>query len=289
MRVSVVVPAYRAESDLPALTEALNGQTMAPDEMILVDDASPDRTIQLAQSLGWRVLAQPTNGGPATARNRGLQESHADIVCFTDTDCCPEPDWLRSLTASIRLGKADCAVGNTRLRDSTYLGDCIGLLGFPGGGRLGFDRVWRVSAQGWASSFSSCNLAWRKAAFLQTRGFREDFPVPGGEDTVLAYEYLQAGGKIRYEPKALIVHEAITSLRRFATWMLVRGRGNYYIRRHVPKLGGFFATRWWHLGNLVRHLGFSPRLPIVLGLYLLAIVMQVWGMWREGRKAARQA
>jgi len=99
--VSVVIAAYDAECTLPATLAACRAQDFAGSlEVIVVDDGSRDRTREMAEAAGVRVVSQ-SNSGPAGARNSGWREARAPIVLFTDSDCVPRPDWVRRLAGAI--------------------------------------------------------------------------------------------------------------------------------------------------------------------------------------------
>lgn len=83
--VSIVVPAYQAEAYLEEALESALGQDYEHREVILVDDGSTDRTAEIAQARGVRVLRQP-NGGPAAARNAGITQAHGDFLAILDSD-----------------------------------------------------------------------------------------------------------------------------------------------------------------------------------------------------------
>lgn len=92
--ISVVIPAYNAG---PFLAEALTSvleQSLAPLEVIVVDDGSDDDTAEVARSFGPRVaLETQPNRGNAVARNRGVQMSHGAFLAFLDADdvwCRPD-------------------------------------------------------------------------------------------------------------------------------------------------------------------------------------------------------
>jgi len=91
MSFSVVIPAFNAERFLArAIRSALN-QTLAPLEILVVDDGSTDRTSEVAQAFGPNVRCiRQDNAGPATARNRGIREARAEFIAFLDAD----DEWL---------------------------------------------------------------------------------------------------------------------------------------------------------------------------------------------------
>jgi len=98
VKVSVVVPAYNEEKDIPDLLEALTRQKVPPDEVIVVDDSSTDRTIPVVLSfkskLPLRVFRIKRNSGIGYARHVGTLKASGDIIAQTDADCIPPEDWV---------------------------------------------------------------------------------------------------------------------------------------------------------------------------------------------------
>ncbi len=103
--VSLLVPAYNAEAYLPRLVESMRRQTTPFTEWLLCDDASSDRTAGLAAELGFRVLQNPANLGPAGTRNRLLAAATCPWIHFQDADDLLEPDFLACLAEA--TGEAD--------------------------------------------------------------------------------------------------------------------------------------------------------------------------------------
>ncbi len=84
-RIAAVIPAYNAAQIVAAAVESLRGQTVAPAEIIVVDDGSRDDTSAVAARAGARVIRQE-NGGPAAARNRGIAATSAEWIALLDAD-----------------------------------------------------------------------------------------------------------------------------------------------------------------------------------------------------------
>lgn len=102
MRISVVVPAYNAESTVGQTLDAVLGQTVPPAEIVVVDDGSKDQTRSVLEGYRDRVrlLFQP-NSGPSAARNLGVSESSGTWVAFCDADDVWHPEKLRAMEAVV--------------------------------------------------------------------------------------------------------------------------------------------------------------------------------------------
>lgn len=91
--VSVVIPCYRCADTIAAAVASVAAQTRRPAEVILVDDASGDATLDAlhavaaAHSPGWVVVvAAAANGGPSRARNLGWERARQPYIAFLDAD-----------------------------------------------------------------------------------------------------------------------------------------------------------------------------------------------------------
>jgi glycosyltransferase involved in cell wall biosynthesis len=95
-RVSVVIPAFRSAATIRRALDSALGQTRPPDEVVVVDDGSPDDLAAVVEgAYGARVtLVRKSNGGAASARNAGLDRATGDLVAFLDADDYWEPEKL---------------------------------------------------------------------------------------------------------------------------------------------------------------------------------------------------
>jgi glycosyltransferase involved in cell wall biosynthesis len=98
--VSVVVPAYNAGETIGNAIQSVLSQTTSDLELIVVDDASTDHTLQQVVAVGdprLRVLQLERNSGCAAARNRGVENARGRWVAFLDADDEWVPDRLERL------------------------------------------------------------------------------------------------------------------------------------------------------------------------------------------------
>ena len=104
MNISVIIPARNEENNLPNLLSSLSKQTVAPSEIIVVDDFSSDRTAEVASRFAVRVIqnTQLPDGwtGKTWAVWNGYLQSTGDILVFLDADVTLAPRALEALLAA---------------------------------------------------------------------------------------------------------------------------------------------------------------------------------------------
>jgi glycosyltransferase involved in cell wall biosynthesis len=103
--VSVCVPAYNEQRHIGALLASLDAQTLAPEEVIVADCGSRDRTAQIAAAMGARVLRLGRRG-PGAARNAAAGVAQGEVLAFVDADVACAPSYLERLVAPIAEGLA---------------------------------------------------------------------------------------------------------------------------------------------------------------------------------------
>lgn len=84
--VSIIIPTYNAERFMPGLLDSIFKQGIEDTEVIIVDDCSKDRTVEIARGYPVRIIQLDRNSGPARARNIGVKEARGDIIFFLDSD-----------------------------------------------------------------------------------------------------------------------------------------------------------------------------------------------------------
>lgn len=102
--LSVIIPARDEEVNLPHLLASLQAQTVKPGEIIVVNDASSDRTRETAESFGVRVIDNPPVPEGWTGKNwacwNGYRAAKGQLLAFIDADIRLAPEALASLLAA---------------------------------------------------------------------------------------------------------------------------------------------------------------------------------------------
>ncbi|MFC4586667.1 glycosyltransferase family 2 protein [Sphaerisporangium corydalis] len=107
--VTAIVPNYNYGHVLGLCLRALKEQTYTPLEIICVDDRSTDDSVQVAESLGVRVISTPANtGGASVPRNIGAEHARGEILFFLDSDVALAPD---AVAAAVAILRSDPKIG----------------------------------------------------------------------------------------------------------------------------------------------------------------------------------
>lgn len=104
MRVSVVIPVYNEEKYIEKCLQSLTNQEEKPDEIIVVDNNSTDKTAEIAKKYGARVVSEKIQG-MIPARNKGFNEAQYEIIARTDADTYVPKNWVKRIKEDFREDK----------------------------------------------------------------------------------------------------------------------------------------------------------------------------------------
>ncbi|RKR92037.1 GT2 family glycosyltransferase [Micromonospora pisi] len=90
--VSVIVPNYNYAESLDLCLRSILDQTYPNIEILVVDDCSTDQSVEVAETLGVRVVSTGVNGGCGQARNIGAANTGGELLCYVDSDLVMAPD-----------------------------------------------------------------------------------------------------------------------------------------------------------------------------------------------------
>ncbi|MEK6951271.1 MAG: glycosyltransferase family 2 protein [Nanoarchaeota archaeon] len=265
---------------LSRLLESMKSQIEKyPAEILLLHESNIQRP---APSLPFslRYLTIPAQQGIPFNRNQGLRAAQGELIVFIDDDCWVQEQWLDSLVRPLLQDQTLLAVtGGTRVPPSTFLGDCIAALGFPGGGSLGFEKVWKVSEHNFTNHLSVGNCALRRTVFEKV-GYFDETMKNGAEDAEFSYRLERAQIPVKYVPEGYAYHEARTTWKEFVRWQLRRGRANYHFKKKVGTVKEFIKLRAWSAKNVLKE-NKNRRLPVIMTLLGMSAALQQIGYLQE--------
>ncbi len=208
--ISVIVPVRNDPWRLSRCLEALRQSTFKAMEVLVMDDASTDRTPQVAEQLGARVVRLETCRGPGRARNQGATLARGQYLLFVDADVCVHPQTVERVVGHFQQEpQLDALFGSydDRPDDRHFISQYKNL----------FHHYVHQRANERATTFWSGCGAVRREVFLRFGGFDVDYGRPSIEDIELGARMHQAGMRIAVKKDVQATH-----LKRWTLWGLIK-------------------------------------------------------------------
>ena len=191
-RISVVIPTYNEEKNIRRTLLKLNHQTIPREdyEVIIVDGDSKDRTREIAEELGARVVLQKRKG-IGGARNDGFLAAKADFIATTDADCIVPNQWLEIFLQDLQDPQVIAVTGPDGPIEQNWKSNLTYF-------------ILRCFIQGMTlfNMFGTAgtNSAFRKSAFLKCGGYKS---LPHSDDVEIAFR-IKKLGKIVYDIRTFV-------------------------------------------------------------------------------------
>ncbi len=216
MTFTVIVCAYNEEQLLPGCLHTLLQQSFPPSEIIVINNASTDRTAAVASMPGIRVVDEPRKG-LVIARETGRQVSTGDVLVYVDADCRAPRDWLRRIAREFEGPTPPVAVtGPYRFYDWDLIGRV--LIRMYDYSLAPATHLLAQYVFGLGAVLYGGNFAVTRQALAAIGGFDTTIEFHG-EDTNLARRVSKAG-RVRLKQDCWV----FTSARRYKTM----GRGKVF-------------------------------------------------------------
>lgn len=258
MKVSVVIPAYNAESTIGKCIDSLLNQDYDEDyEIIVVDDNSSDSTKAVVERFKMVKLLPQKKRGPAAARNLGARNAEGEVVCFIDSDCIAERNWLREITRPFEDGDIAGVQGAYKINQSEIIARFE---------QLEIENRYRMMKKAeYIDHIGTYSAAYKKEVFLQNNGFDELFPIASGEDIEFSFRLASKGKKLVFNPGAVVIHKHPVSILHYLKTKFLRG---YYRVRLYKK----------HTGKTIKDSYTPQTIKFQIGLFYLIFPLLVAGL-----------
>ncbi len=210
--VSVVIPNWNGECLLPACLTSLRSQSFEDFEVILVDNGSTDRSVEVAQAQipDLRVIQFPENRGFSRAVNEGIRAARGQHIALLNSDVELDPEWLQALTKTLDSHPEimACASKMVNARDRRFL-DGVGIGCLAGG--IGYPIGSHERDEGqYAYPFEvlgpSAGAALYRRELFQIVGLFDEQFFAYHEDVDLCLQAQWAGLRCLYVPSAVAYH-----------------------------------------------------------------------------------
>ena len=262
--ISVIIPAKNSERTIGKCLKSVFNQEYVPQEVIVVDGGSTDRTRSIANKYGARVVIEPSHkrSAPGIGRNHGAKSAEGDILAFLDSDCYPEKTWVNWVMNVFKNPK----VGVYSIIVSDGTGKIVS---------RAFHYLHMEINYDFAPS--RC-MAIRRAPFIEVNGFDETLTT--GEDNDLSYRVKQLGYEIMVDKKSKVYHddEHLASLR--GIWHQQRWYQESEVemrKRYSNRFRKFKTARPLreHLVALLKSIRFGVRFALV------CLVIKFFSLWKH--------
>lgn len=215
MEVLIVIPTIDSKDELPRLLDSIiKFDIDNKAEVIIVDSASKDNTVEIAKEYGFPKIIQLDRASKGKARNEGIKLATGNIIVNLDSDTELLEGWYEELVKSMQY--ADIVTGYA-----------------PDPKIKQMARV-PIFVDGQDITYPFCNIAHKKEVFDKVGYIREEQGL--AEDCEFNYRCVKAGYVINYNPKMKLLHHQRTSKIGFCKQAFWNGESRYELNAIHPEL-----------------------------------------------------
>ena len=236
--VSLILTIRNEASSIDALLRSMAEQTQQPDEVILVDGGSTDRTLEIAriwsEQLPLRIVSAPGTT-IAQGRNLALSQASGDLIAVTDAGVELEAGWLEALTQPFTRPVAqqpDVAAGFFEARPESRFELYLGATTLPDVDEIRSERFLP----------SSRSISFRRTLF--DAGVQYPEWLDYCEDLILDLRLKRAGARFEFRPSAIVGFRPRPGLgaywRQYFRYARGDGKAGLFARRHALRYATYF-------------------------------------------------
>ncbi len=234
MKISVCITVLNEEENIDLLINSLLVQTMIPNEIIVVDAGSTDKTVNKIKTFKNVKLIISKGISIASGRNLAVKKSKNSIIAMTDAGCVCDRNWLCEITKPFEDSETNVVAGFYEMTgDSDFQKALKSFLGII---PEKFDKMTFLP--------SARSLAFKKTVWKKVYGFSEKFEK-AGEDTDFNIKIIKNGFSIEIAREAIVDWEVpdnlISSMKKFFFYAKGDAQSGDYLTQHNIKVITVFA------------------------------------------------
>lgn len=196
--LSIIIPMHNEEKTINKLLDSIFNSDFKDYEVIVVDDKSNDKSVEIAKRYKVKIIKNKINLGSAGSRNRGAKEAKGKVLVFLDADTVVHKDALERINKWFK--RKDVNVLN-----GVYSKDSINRGFFPEYKALWDYYGWLNIKSDVVSTFEPRCGAIRKKLFNEVKGFNEKYSGASVEDIDFGYKVLEKS-RIYYDMNIQVDH-----------------------------------------------------------------------------------
>lgn len=263
-KTSIIIPVYNRPWQIIECLNSLSQQTIAPDEIVVIDDGSTDDTLTALEEfkgvhpeLNLQILSNAKNLGITKSKNCGIAAACGDYLLFTDSDCLADSQWIENI--SKELDRVEVTSGLVLDPLPRNLSERA----FFGGSMIGqhpFQKRLLVEN----------NCAFRRVV-LEKNKFDEALNY-GGEGNELAWRLENAGHSFSFAKNAVIHHRHPLNIKELLLIASKTGAGE---SKYFYKKGTFLGRDVIFMALFIPSLALSPFVKPLLSLATILACIQL--------------
>jgi len=228
--ISVIIPFHNTGRTIGACIAGLRAQRFPPPqyEVIMIDNNSTDGSAEIVKRNPWFKLLQEKQQGSYAARNTGIKEARGDIIAFTDSDCVPAQNWLKTIAAAFVNPNISIVLGSNSLAGKSPFLSLLAAYENEKNNYIFNSKIKEIYFG------RAGNMAVRKKLFQEVGLFAER---ARGSDTIFVRQCTERHScdAILYESQMQVEHREIASVRQQYKKFFIYGSscGRY---RHIAYL-----------------------------------------------------
>lgn len=238
-KISIITVTYNNESDIPAFLSAIFEQTYENFEIILVDSASTDKTLeQINKYPTVKIVASPRNIGYGKGTNLGYQISTGDLIAVLNPDTIVDKNWLYELVSALKNNPNVGIVTPKILMhiDQKIINTCGNDVHFTG---FGFSRgIYQSDHYFQTPDFlfspSGCSFVTRREIIEKVAFFDEDFFLRSDVPD-FAWRIHLIGYACLFVPSSRVFHKYKFKMNSFWYYVTERGRLLFLFKNYTLK------------------------------------------------------
>lgn len=265
-KISVIATVLNEEKSIEKFLNSTINQTKKPDEFIIVDGGSKDKTFKIlkkyAKKYKWIKVYQEKGASIGKGRNIAIEKTKNEIIAVTDAGCILDKNWLKNITKPFKDKKVDVVVGIYKPHYTNDFEYFQGSVAIPPAEKTFMNP----------SRMSSRSIAFKKKIWEKVGGY-PDFKT--GEDTEFNLRLIKAKAKFVFAKNAVVYWKMRDSWKSFFKQFYNYGVGDrktgniWKIKKNLLLVFGF----WGYVALVILFLFFSLKISftlLVLGfLYFL--------------------
>lgn len=263
MKISFIATVFNEEKTIVGLLDSITAQSRMPDEFVIVDGKSTDRTVDSIKDKSVKFKIIIKKGNRAVGRNEAIRNARGDIIVCSDAGCILDKSWLKNIAEPFKDPKIDVVAGYYKPIVKNVFEKCLATYACVMPDRLNPKNFLP----------SSRSIAFKKSVWQKAGGYPEYLDTC--EDLVFAKKLKDAGYKFKtrldaivYWPQRKNLKEAALQFYRYA-----EGDGK---ARYVRSQTLFLFLRYLIGGGLLIIFFVFKSLFI---LYLISVILFLYLLW----------